>query len=98
MSAWPSISCTERRSQPPASRCVANVWRSVCGLIRSASPAVPPGGGGDFVEALACERLTAEVHEQLRDDPAVHERRAPALEVDPHGRESRAADGNDALL
>ena len=39
-SAWPSISWTERRSQPPASRWVAKVWRSVCGLIRSSRPAL----------------------------------------------------------
>ena len=38
MSAWPSISCSERRSQPPASWCVANVWRSVCGLEDRMSP------------------------------------------------------------
>ena len=28
-----------RRSAPPSSRCVANEWRRVCGLTRSASPA-----------------------------------------------------------
>ena len=46
-----------RRSQPPASRCVANVWRSVCGLIFS----VEPGGArvalDDLVEALAGQAL-----------------------------------------
>ena len=32
MLACPSNSCNTRRSQPPASRCVAKVWRSVCGV------------------------------------------------------------------
>ena len=32
MLAWPSISCTWRRSAPPASRCVAKLCRSECGL------------------------------------------------------------------
>ena len=32
--AWPSNSCTARRSPPPASRCVAKEWRSACGVAR----------------------------------------------------------------
>ncbi len=41
-SAWPSISCTERRSAPPSSRWVANEWRRRCGWTRSgSSPALP---------------------------------------------------------
>ena len=52
----------------------------------------------DLVEALAGERLAAEVHEQLRHDAAVHERRAAALEVDADGLDRRAADGHHALL
>ena len=41
-SAWPSISCTARRSAPPSSRCVANEWRRRCGWMRSGSrPAFP---------------------------------------------------------
>src|SRR3990172_2662177 len=39
MSAWPSIAWTARRSAPPASRCPANEWRSVCGETRSRIPA-----------------------------------------------------------
>ena len=39
MLAWPSISCTCRRSAPPASRCVAKLWRSVCGLTDAGAPA-----------------------------------------------------------
>ena len=31
MLAWPSSSCTTRRSAPCANKCVANEWRSVCG-------------------------------------------------------------------
>ena len=31
MLAWPSISCTCRRAAPPATRCVAKLWRSVWG-------------------------------------------------------------------
>src|SRR3982750_2545520 len=40
MSACPSISCSARRSHPPASRWVANVWRRVCGLIFLSRPAL----------------------------------------------------------
>ena len=39
-SAWPSISCTLRRSAPPSSRWVANEWRRRCGCTRvGSSPA-----------------------------------------------------------
>ena len=34
MLSWPSISCTWRMLAPPSSRCVANEWRKVWGLIR----------------------------------------------------------------
>src|SRR3990170_3529031 len=39
MSACPSIACTARRSAPPARRCPANEWRSVCGVTVSRIPA-----------------------------------------------------------
>src|SRR3954451_8324191 len=52
----------------------------------------------DLVEALAGERLAAEVDEQVRDDPAVHQRRAAAVQVDPHGLHRGAADRHHALL
>ena len=39
MSAWPSISCTARRSAPPSSRCVAKLCRSVCGVTGFSIPA-----------------------------------------------------------
>ena len=39
MLAWPSISCTCRRSAPPASRCVAKLCRKVCGLTSGGAPA-----------------------------------------------------------
>ena len=39
MLAWPSNSCTVRRSEPPASRCVAKLCRNVCGLTVRLSPA-----------------------------------------------------------
>ena len=32
-SAWPSSSCTARRSAPPSRRWVAKVWRSACGWV-----------------------------------------------------------------
>src|SRR5262249_49195006 len=37
--AWPSISCTTRRSAPPASRCVAKLCRRVGGLTAPGRPA-----------------------------------------------------------
>src|ERR1700751_2895278 len=33
--AWPSSVCTLRRSAPLSSRCVAKLWRSLCGLARN---------------------------------------------------------------
>src|SRR3979490_1296016 len=38
MLAWPSISCTARRSCEDCSRWLANEWRSMCGCTRSARP------------------------------------------------------------
>src|SRR5262249_45111473 len=35
---WPRSSWIIRRSAPASSRCVANVWRSVCGLTRRVIP------------------------------------------------------------
>src|SRR5215475_7064862 len=35
---WPRSSWITRRSAPASSRCVANVWRSVCGLTRRVIP------------------------------------------------------------
>src|SRR5436190_2003551 len=39
MLAWPSSSCTVRRSAPPESRCVAKLCRNVCGLTLALTPA-----------------------------------------------------------
>jgi len=39
MLAWPSISCTARRSPEDCSTCEANEWRSMCGCTSTASPA-----------------------------------------------------------
>src|SRR5438309_13781 len=39
MSEWPSINCTERRSAPFSSRCVANECRSTCGEMCALIPA-----------------------------------------------------------
>ena len=50
----------------PASRCVANVWRSVCGLIRRSSPALRGMALDDLVEPLAREALAAQVDEHPR--------------------------------
>ena len=38
MLAWPSSSCTARRSCEDCSRWLANEWRSMCGCTRSARP------------------------------------------------------------
>ena len=81
MSAWPSISCSERRSQPPASRCVAKVWRSVCGLIFAARPGAARVALDDLVEPLAGEAAAAVVDEQRRLPAVADEPRAAALQV-----------------
>ena len=98
MSAWPSISCTARRSQPPASRWVAKLWRSVWGLIRPAEP----GGAGvaldDLVEALAGQRAAAEVDEQLRLVALADQLRPAAAHVDADRGDRLAAERDQPLL
>src|SRR5260221_259430 len=38
MLAWPSISCTARRSCEDCNKCVAKEWRSMCGCTCSPRP------------------------------------------------------------
>ena len=77
--ACPSNSWTIRRSAPPSSRCVANEWRRVCGLTRSASPAVRAAA---LTAAHACCRASrppavAEEHRAAADRLDVAEGQQP---------------------
>ena len=98
MSAWPSISCSERRSQPPVSRWVANVWRSVCGLIRCSRPGAPGVAADDLVEALAGQPAAAQVDEHAPLGPQPDQLRPPPLEVRAQRLDRLAADRHDPLL
>ena len=98
MSAWPSISCSERRSQPPASRCVANVWRSVCGLILPVEPRAARVALDDLVEALAGEPAAAVVEEQRGLHAVAHEPRPAPAEIGDERARGGRADRHQALL
>ncbi len=76
-----------RRSAPPSSRWVANEWRSVCGLIRSPSPAALRSGLDD-AEALLPGEPPAAVADEQRPSPirrhvADRQERRPALRQPP---------------
>ena len=97
-SAWPSISCTERRSAPPSSRCVANECRSRCGWTRSGSSPAAPARRRRMRKAPArVSGAALGVEEQLRPVAAVEERPA-AGEVAAQRLGRLAADRDDALL
>ena len=97
MLAWPSISCTVRRSQPPSIRWVANEWRSVSGDLLG-----DPRGSRMFAhqleDRLAGDALATVV--QKEDVATLHpaEGRPAALEVNPRGLGGTLAHRHDALL
>ena len=83
----------------PASRWVANVWRSVCGLIALAEPRGARVALDDLVEALARQAAAAVVDEQPRLVAVADELRAAAAEVGADARAVAArADRHEPLL
>ena len=76
---------------------MAKVCRSVCGLIRSARPALGVALD-DLVEALAREPAAAVVDEQALLEPLAHDLRPAALEVGEDGTRRGRAHGHEALL
>ena len=60
MLAWPSISCTWRRSAPPLTMCVAKLCRKVCGLMSAGAPDAAGVVLQQFPNPLAAEAKAAE--------------------------------------
>jgi hypothetical protein len=63
MLAWPSNSCTARRSPLDCSRCEAKLWRSMCGCTPTGTPAARPSAARPLAHLAvgqACATLADE--------------------------------------
>ena len=92
--AWPSRSWIERRSAPPASRCVANECRSACGVACSGKPCRRRKSRNVRCATAASSRLPRAPRNSGLSGPAVRMQAQPRRHRLPHRRQHR----HDALL
>ena len=103
MSACPSINCTERKSAPRSSRCVAKLCRSLCGDRRVRMPARLPHVGQDSPDPDPADPAATAVDKEKRRrrsplPASLEKRRAAGLQVLLDRRHGLAPDRHQPLL